>query len=88
MQGKLPPLTTILCVLGLTACATTPRVEIVKPPANLLSCKDEPQAPDLPPREQQAERDRLTLEYLLGLRAAWGDCSGKVGGLKAWSDAL
>ena len=64
------------------------RMELIKPPAALLTCASEPLAPDLPTKEQQAERDRLTLEYLLGLRSAWGDCSNKVAGIKAWSDGL
>lgn len=71
----------------LTACEPK-RIEIIKPPVALTECADEPQAPDLPPREQQAERDRLTLDYIFGLRSAWGDCRSKVDGIRAWSEAL
>lgn len=56
------------------------------PPAELATCADEPRAPNLPGKDQQVERDRLTLEYILGLRAAWGDCRAKVDGLKAWQE--
>jgi hypothetical protein len=28
----------------------------------------------------------MTLDYVLGLRAAWGDCRAKVDGIKAWRD--
>lgn len=69
------------------ACGTD-RIQIVKPPVALTECADEPAAPDLPGREQQAERDRLTLDYILAFRSAWGDCRSKVDGIKAWSDAL
>jgi hypothetical protein len=78
---------TILSGMGLGACEPK-RIEIVKPPIALTTCADEPQAPDLPTREQQAERDRLTLDYILGLRSAWGDCKSKVAGIKAWSEGL
>jgi hypothetical protein len=78
---------TILSLPLLTACGPE-RIEIVKPPVHLTECADEPQAPSLPGREQQVERDRLTLDYILGLRSAWGDCRSKVEGLKAWSDSL
>lgn len=61
---------------------------MVKPPVVLTECADEPLAPDLPARDQQAERDRLTLDYILGLRSAWGDCKSKVAGIKAWSAGL
>lgn len=77
----------ILSLPLLTACEPK-RIEIVKPPAALTECADEPGAPALPGREQQAERDRLTLDYILNLRSAWGDCRSKVDGIRAWSDAL
>lgn len=77
----------ILSSLSLTACGQT-RPVIAKPPVALLSCQDEPTAPDLPGRDQQDARDRLTLEYLLSLRSAWGDCSSKVAGVKAWADGI
>ncbi len=87
VRGKLLGLVAIPFAMGLTACEPK-RIEAIKPPANLLTCADEPVAPDLPPQEQQAERDRLTLEYLLGLRSGWGDCRSRVDGLRAWSDGL
>ena len=87
VRAMLLPAATIPCVLLSTACAPA-RIETVKPPAALTECADEPVAPALPGRDQQAERDRLTLAYILGLRSAWGDCSSKVAGIKAWSDAL
>lgn len=71
----------------LTACGQA-RPVIAKPPVALMSCQDEPTAPDLPSRDQQDARDRLTLDYLLSLRSAWGDCSSKVAGVKAWADSL
>ena len=78
---------TILCGLALTACEPK-RIEVVRPPVALTECADEPGAPALPGREQQVERDRLTLDYILGLRSAYGDCKSKVAGVKAWSDSL
>lgn len=78
---------TIPCGMLLTACDPK-RIETIKPPVALTTCADEPLAPDLPGREQQEERDRLTLDYLLGLRSAWGDCRSKVDGIRAWSESL
>lgn len=77
----------ILCALASTGCAPK-RIEALKPPADLLVCADEPIAPDLPGRDEQARRDALTLEYLLALRSAWGDCFAKVAGVKAWATEL
>lgn len=74
--------------MACAACATTPRVELVKPPAALTFCAGEPVAPDLPGRDRQAERDKLVFDYILALRSAWGDCASKVAGVKAWSDGL
>lgn len=71
--------------LALTACGPRP-VRLVLPPASLATCAGEPQAPALPGREKQAERDALTLDYILGLRSAWGDCKSKVDGLAAWRE--
>ncbi|WP_420874037.1 Rz1-like lysis system protein LysC [Novosphingobium olei] len=71
--------------MACAACGPT-RVERIKPPADLLVCADEPQAPDLPGRDQQAQRDALTLNYVLSLRDAWGDCRAKVDGLRAWTE--
>jgi len=54
----------------------------------LLSCQDEPVAPDLPGRELQSERDRMTFEYLLSLRGAWGSCHSAVAGIAAWANEM
>lgn len=72
----------------LTACGQPDRVQIVKPPAHLTTCADEPEAPIIPGQELQAERDRMVLEYILGLRSAWGDCAAKVAGIRAWGNGL
>jgi len=53
-----------------------------------MSCQDEPVAPDLPGRELQSERDRLTFEYLLSLRGAWGSCHSAVAGIAAWANEM
>ena len=71
----------------LTACGQT-RPVIAKPPVALLSCQDEPTAPNLPTRDQQDARDRLTLEYLLNLRGAWGSCHSAVAGIAAWANEM
>jgi len=59
-----------------------------QPPFPLLSCADEPAAPDPPPRAFQDQRDVMALEYILGLRSAWGSCKAAVAGVKAWVDEL
>ena len=87
MRGKLLPGLTILSSLALTGCGQE-RPVVAKPPVALLECRDEPVAPDLPGRDQQDARDQMTLDYLLNLRSAWGDCSSKVSGVKAWADSL
>lgn len=87
VRARLLAIATIPLATGLGACGPQ-RIEIVKPPVALTECADEPQAPDLPAREEQAERDRLTLDYILGLRSAFGDCKAKVAGVKAWSEGL
>lgn len=69
---------------GCVACAPKPFLTL--PPAELAVCADEPLAPDLPPREQQAARDSLTLAYILAMRSAWGDCKSKVEGLRVWRE--
>lgn len=71
-----------LSLLALTACGQA-RPVLILPPMELTECADEPLAPaigGLP----QPERDRLTLDYILGLRSAWGDCKARVDGLRAW----
>jgi hypothetical protein len=76
---------TIPLALACVACA--PKPVLTLPPADLAVCADEPLAPDLPGREQQAQRDSLTLAYILALRSAWGDCRAKVDGLRAWRES-
>lgn len=82
----------------LTSCGND-RPAIAKPPVALLTCADEPDAPELPPvdwamgvaadiQRVQAKRDAMTLEYLLAMRSAWGDCRAKVVAVKAWADGL
>lgn len=88
----------ILCLalsaILFAACAKDKPV-IVPPPAELSQCADEPAAPSLPrvdwssvetARPTQNERDLTTLDYILSLRSAWGDCRAKVDGLAAWRD--
>ena len=87
MRVKLLLAPMILSALALTGCGQA-RVETVKPPADLMTCADEPVAPALPGREEQARRDAMTLDYILSLRAAWGDCAAKVEGVRAWAGAL
>lgn len=87
MHDKLRLALTIPLLMACAACGQE-RVETIKPPADLLTCADEPEAPDLPGREQQVQRDRMTLDYVLALRSAWGDCRAKVDGVRAWADAL
>jgi len=87
MHGKLRLALTIPFVMACAACGPQ-RIETVKPPAALLTCADEPVAPDLPGRDQQDARDRLTLDYLLAMRGAWGDCRAKVDGINAWAKSL
>jgi hypothetical protein len=70
----------------LTGCGQKVPVKVVKPPVELLSCSDEPVPPSLP--DDADARDALMLDYVLSLRAAWGDCSSKVAGVRAWSEAL
>ena len=82
---------TILSSPLLTACGPKP-VRIVTPPAELLSCQDEPTAPSLPERDgtdaTQLARDVATLLYILGLRSAWGSCRAAVDGVRAWADEV
>lgn len=79
--------------VALTACAPQ-RVERVKPPADLLTCAPEPEAPALPPvpwgtdaaRAVQADRDRVTLAFILKLVEAGADCRSRVDGVREWSE--
>lgn len=76
---------TIPCALALTACGEK-RPVLTLPPANLAVCEGEPLAPALPERspETQDIRDELTLDFILALRGAGGDCRAKVKGLAEW----
>ena len=87
MRAKPLLIPMILSALALTGCGQE-RPALAKPPADLLVCADEPVAPELPGRDRQDARDRLTLDYLLALRSAWGDCFAKIAGVRAWADAL
>lgn len=79
--------------MACAACGPT-KFRPVPVPVELTTCADEPVAPDLPARDPlaldqvQAERDRLTLAYILDLRSAWGSCKAAVAGVKAWNDAI
>lgn len=88
----LPATLTILCALALTGCGQTVRLQPL--PADLTRCAEEPEPPALPARDGkqgfdldlvQAERDRLTLDYILALRSWGGDCQAKVKGAAAWN---
>lgn len=83
--AQLRLLAMIPLAMACAACGPQ-RPVLVLPPADLTSCADEPTAPDLPGRDAQDTRDRLTLDYLLALRSAWGDCRAKVDGLRAWRE--
>lgn len=87
MRARLLLLATIPLLTGLKACRQE-RPAIVKPPADLLVCADEPVVPDLPVRDQQAKRDAMTPDYVLALRSAWEDCFAKVAGVRAWVGEL
>ncbi len=87
MRGKLLPGLMILSSLSLIGCAPK-RLEIAAPPAQLLTCADEPLAPDLPGRDHQSTRDALMIEYTLALRSAWGSCHAAVDGVRAWAEAV
>ena len=84
MRAALLPGLMILSSLSLTGCAPQ-RLALAAPPAHLLTCADEPLAPDLPGRDQQLLRDALMIEYTLGLRSAWGSCHAAVAGIRAWA---
>ena len=83
---------TILSNLALTGCAVDrPRISL--PSADLAEGKPEPDAPDLPvvdwssietARPVQMTRDRLMLDYVLGLRSVIGECRADEDGLRAW----
>ena len=87
--AMLPRAAMILLAMACAACGPE-RLRIALPPADLATCADEPRAPDLPRADGSAEiqrlRDLLTLNYVLALRGAWGDCKSRVDGLRAWRD--
>jgi len=84
MRAALLPGLMILSSLSLTGCAPQ-RLACAAPP-HLLTCADEPLAPDLPPPGQQLLRDALMIEYTLGLRSAcWDSCHAAVAGIRAWA---
>lgn len=75
----------------LTACGQKEVPVLILPPAELATCADEPDAPELPSKdgtgETQLLRDTMTLDFILAFRSAWGDCKSKVDGLAAWRDS-
>lgn len=87
MRGMLLTGVMMLSGLLLTGCGQD-RVRVALPPVELTECAEEPLVPDLPGREDQARRDAMTLEYLLSLRSAWGDCKSRVAGLKGWRESM
>lgn len=91
-HGRLRLTLTIPLLLVLTACGDKVHVKATKPPVELLTCADEPIAPQLPARDGTPEtdktRDMLTLAYVLAWRAAWGSCRSSVEGVTAWADRL
>lgn len=82
----------ILLLPALASCGDRVHVRSTKPPTELLTCSPEPMAPVLPPKDgteaTQLVRDNLTLAYVLAMRAAWGDCSSKLAGVRVWAEAL
>lgn len=69
--------------LGLTACAT--QTGLLSPddlyPSELTTCAAEPQVPERP-APGQPRPDDVKAGYVKDLRAAWGDCSDDVAGIK------
>ena len=81
-----------LAPLALAGCGQTEVPVLIAPPIELTTCADMPESPNIPARdglpETERVRDQLTLDYIMNLRTAYGDCKGKVDGLKAWVDAV
>lgn len=75
-----------LSTLLLAGCGPKVIAVATRPPPELLTCAGEPLTPILPP--PGIERDRIVADWLLAMRAAFGDCSSKLAGIKAWADAL
>lgn len=88
--GALKSCVAVWSLVALTAC--TPRPAVQLPPPELATCAPEPKAPDIPARdgsdETQLRRDMLTLDYVLALVGAGGDCRAKVSGLAKWRDSM
>lgn len=77
-------------IINVSAC--TPRPVVQLPPPELATCAPEPKAPDIPARDGteavQHQRDVMTLEYILSLVSAGGDCRAKVQGLAKWRERM
>lgn len=95
MKRTVKQIVTVAALVALTACAPE-RVQITPPPVYLTFCQAEPAAPSLPPvpwgtdtaRTVQGERDKATLEFILALVEAGGDCRAKVAGLAEWAEGV
>jgi hypothetical protein len=81
-------LMTAAMVLAVTN-GCTERIRIATPPVELMTCADEPAAPQLPARDgtdaTQLARDVAMLNGYLALRTAYGSCRAAVEGVAAWS---
>lgn len=78
----------ILAIFALAGCGDSVRSTF--PPPELLTCAEEPVAPDLPARNipvdpVQLRRDNMMLDYVLSWRKAWGDTCANVKGIAAWA---
>lgn len=75
-----------------TACGKpVPVVEHIPIPPDLLTCADAPRAPNLPPavdKAAQLARDKMTLDFILALRSAHGDCKSKVQAIREYDERL
>ena len=75
-------------IIALAACGQE-RPRIALPPAEYLTCADEPPAPSIPARDgtdaTQLVRDQMALAYILAMRSAFGSCKAAVAGVNAWA---
>lgn len=72
----------LLPALCLGACASSkPRVVVVTPPAERLTCKPEPSVPP-------AITDRSTADYLIALADAGQSCRSAFAWLRSWADHI
>ena len=83
----------ILCLAPILLAGCTKEVPVsILPPPELATCADMPESPNIPSRdgtsETQRVRDQLTLDYVLGLRTAYGSCRSKVDALKVWREGM